>query len=515
MTGDPDPPRDPSQHGPDDESLTRTITAILASDVAGYTRMIADDEEGTLRRFAEYCRIFREAVARNKGRVFNTAGDAILAEFPSAVLALRCALEVQETLRARNEDLPPPERLQFRMGVNVGDVVDRGGDLLGDGVNVAARLEGLAEPGGICITGSVHDAVGNKVTARYRDLGRQRLKNIAQPVQVYRVRPASDARTERSARRSLLVGSVLALLLGGGGFAGWLYRDSLRDVWPFKPRVEAAGVAATQLRTALSVSVARPERRCFQDTVRVTGRFLPRREVEVRPDGEGLRVTRVLASPLGQVAKGDVLAQVVPAADRDAAEITVRAPVAGVVGRSNAQVDMPASFSGPALFTLIPDGEMEFVADVPAGGLERLGPGQSVSLTGLGLAPIGGRIRTVSRPVDGASQLGRATVTVDRHPELRWGLFGRGMVQVGESCGLAVPLASVMYEGDQSAVYVSANNLVEPRPVVVGLSSESEVEIRSGLGDADMVIQRAGPFLREGDRITPITGERRTAAAPR
>ncbi|HEX8416677.1 MAG TPA: adenylate/guanylate cyclase domain-containing protein, partial [Methylobacterium sp.] len=143
--------------------MKRTIAAILAADVAGYSRLVAEDEEDTLRRLAAYRTIFRDHVARFGGRVFNTAGDAILAEFPSAVEGLRAAIAIQETLRAANREHPPARRVCFRMGMTIGDVVEQDGDLLGDGVNIAARLEGIAEPGGICIARSIHEAIANKV----------------------------------------------------------------------------------------------------------------------------------------------------------------------------------------------------------------------------------------------------------------------------------------------------------------------------------------------------------------
>lgn len=504
MTDDPDLPVVPSppDHLPED-SLTRTITAILAADVAGFSRMVADDEEGTLRRMAEYSRLFKETIGRHKGRVFNTAGDAILAEFPSAVAALRAALDVQEALRTLNAKLTPPQRLQFRMGINVGDVVVQSqGDLLGDGVNVAARLEGLAEPGGIAVSRSVHDAVGNKVPAKMRYLGRQRLKNIAQPVEVYRVRLPSDPGSERASLWSVVAASLLALVGGGGGLA-WYYRDRLHDVAPFLKK-EAIVVAPAQPRTALAVTVAMPAQRCFKDVVRVTGRFVPNREVEVRPEIDGVRVTRVLAKPLAQVAAGETLAQVALAGQRDAPQMTIRAPVAGIVGKSNALVDMPTGVSAAPLFTIIADGKMDFAADVPADGADRLRVGQPAEIKALGNAVVAGRVNLVSRTVDPASQLGRATIGVEANRDLRWGLFGRGTVQIGESCGLAVPTSSVMHDGDNTVVYVAVGDLIEARPVVTGSSSANEVEIRSGLTARDQVVQRAGPFLREADRITPV-----------
>lgn len=167
--------------------MNRKLTVILASDIAGYSRLVAEDEEETLRRFAVYRGVFEDLVAHSRGRVFNTAGDAILAEFPSAVDALRCAIDVQESLRTRNLAYPPSRQMSFRMGMTIGDVVERNGDLLGDGVNVAARLQTLAPPGGICISKSVHEAVSNKLSASYSDMGLHSVKNIPNPVHVFNV----------------------------------------------------------------------------------------------------------------------------------------------------------------------------------------------------------------------------------------------------------------------------------------------------------------------------------------
>ena len=136
--------------------MKRKIAAIFAADIAGYSRLVAEDEEETLRRLASYRHVIDDFIAKCGGRIFNTAGDAVLAEFPSAVEAVRCAIDIQESLRTRNMAYPPSRQMAFRIGITIGDVVERDGDLLGDGVNIAARLEGLAEVGGICVSRAVH-----------------------------------------------------------------------------------------------------------------------------------------------------------------------------------------------------------------------------------------------------------------------------------------------------------------------------------------------------------------------
>jgi adenylate cyclase len=167
--------------------MKRKIAAIFAADIAGYSRLVAEDEEETLRRLASYRQVTDDFIAKCGGRIFNTAGDAVLAEFPSAVEAVRCAIDIQESLRTRNMAYPPSRQMSFRIGITIGDVVERDGDLLGDGVNIAARLEGLAEVGGICISRAVHEQVANKLSVQFADIGAQEVKNIPTPVHAYMV----------------------------------------------------------------------------------------------------------------------------------------------------------------------------------------------------------------------------------------------------------------------------------------------------------------------------------------
>ena len=172
----------------DDAGVTRKLAVILAADVAGYARLMAADEEGTLAALNARRQVIDELIARHRGRIFTTAGDSVMAEFASAVEAVRCAAAIQQEIERRNADLPEPRRMLLRVGVNLGDVMVGGDNLFGDGVNVAARLEGVAEPGGICISGAVHDQVRNKVDLGFADLGEQSLKNIGYPVRVFGVR---------------------------------------------------------------------------------------------------------------------------------------------------------------------------------------------------------------------------------------------------------------------------------------------------------------------------------------
>jgi len=166
----------------------RKLTAILAADVAGYSRMVAEDESGTLAQFAAHvAEVFNPAVKSHQGRVVKTMGDGLLVEFASVVEALQCAIDVQRKMTGRNAEVPPGKRMEFRVGINAGDVVTERGDIFGEGVNIAARLESLADPAGICISARVHEDVLGRVKAAFQDIGEQRLKNMDRPVRVFRV----------------------------------------------------------------------------------------------------------------------------------------------------------------------------------------------------------------------------------------------------------------------------------------------------------------------------------------
>ena len=180
-----------------EERVERRLAAILAVDVAGYSRLMGADEEGTLAALKAIRRELGDPkIAAHRGRIVKTTGDGLLIEFASVVDAVRCAVEVQRGMVARNADLPAERRIDFRMGVNVGDIIIEDGDIFGDGVNIAARLEALAEPGGICLSAAAHDQVRDKLDFAFEDLGDQQVKNIARPVRVYRVEPTIPRETE-------------------------------------------------------------------------------------------------------------------------------------------------------------------------------------------------------------------------------------------------------------------------------------------------------------------------------
>ncbi len=172
------------------EKINRRLAAVLAADVVGYSRMMGADEEGTHAALKELLTsLFNPEVERNNGHIIKTMGDGVLVEFASAVDAVRCALNVQRSVEERNAGLPGERRMEFRIGINVGDLIVEGGDVFGDGVNIAARLEPLAKPGSICLSGGTYQYVKGKLALEVDDMGEQHLKNIAEPVRVYEVRP--------------------------------------------------------------------------------------------------------------------------------------------------------------------------------------------------------------------------------------------------------------------------------------------------------------------------------------
>jgi TolB-like protein/class 3 adenylate cyclase len=181
--------------------MERKLSAIFAADVYGYSRLMGEDEEATLRTLTAHRNLIDSAIAQYHGRFVNSAGDSVLAEFASVVEAVSCAVEIQAALKTENANYPLYRRMEFRIGVNLGDVIVESEQIYGDGVNVAARLESLADPGGICISNTVREHLGNKLALSYQDLGAQPVKNIAEPVHVFRVLLDGTAPSRRSTSR--------------------------------------------------------------------------------------------------------------------------------------------------------------------------------------------------------------------------------------------------------------------------------------------------------------------------
>src|SRR2546426_11913770 len=166
--------------------MERKLAAIFSADVKGYSRLMGEDDVGTIRTLTAYREVMATLIQQHRGRVVDAPGDNLLAEFASVVDAVQCAVVIQTTLKAENANLPPDRRMEFRIGLNLGDVIVEGERIYGDGVHIAARLEGLAEAGGLCISGTVYDQIKTKLALGYEDLGAQAVKNIAEPVRGYR-----------------------------------------------------------------------------------------------------------------------------------------------------------------------------------------------------------------------------------------------------------------------------------------------------------------------------------------
>lgn len=269
--------------------------------------------------------------------------------------------------------------------------------------------------------------------------------------------------------------------------------------------VRAEDTDATRL-AALPVSVRPARNLCFSDRVAVTGTLDAREQVEVGAEREGFKVTQVLANPLDAVGAGQVLARLGPLegpADAGNA-VAVRSPVAGMVLRSRAVLGQPASPRQGALFDIVAGGAIELNAEVPLADLARIKPGQAVAVRPLGLPEIAGTVRRIETGAEAAVQVGRVRIALTATPDVRIGTFARGLVTVGRRCGVGVPYSAVQYEPDGTIVHVVDGTRVEARQVSVGLLSGGNAEIRSGLSEADLVVVRAGAFLREGDQVEPV-----------
>jgi class 3 adenylate cyclase len=327
-------------------SVKRRLTCILAADAVGYSQQMGHDEEGTIRVLAAHRAIIDGIITFHGGRIISTAGDSVLAEFGSVVEAVRCAVEIQEALKTRNDTLPEESRMHFRVGVNLGDVVVKDNDLLGDGVNVAARLETLAEPGGICISSSVYDQITGKLDLGFKDIGEQALKNISRPIHVYRVsgtgvpqRSAALSPRGRRGRKSFPwgIGAAVAVAIAGVAAwqAGWLHFGAADRA---SPTNAAAPVAAPASPAPAPVSSAPSLVDTDTQRIRADAEALKKQaEAELaraRSDAEAVRAARTKAE--GEAMANRLRAQ----AEADAARIRNEAEAAAARTKSDAEVAM-------------------------------------------------------------------------------------------------------------------------------------------------------------------------------
>lgn len=293
--------------------VQRRLAAIFCADVAGYTRLMNVDEAGTLRLLTSHREITDRLIAQHGGRIANTAGDSILAEFPSAVVALQCALGIQERIAAVHEEVPEERRVTFRIGLHVGEAMVKDGDLFGDGVNAAARMQSLAEPGSVCLSASAHEYVHRVLPLTFEDLGPQSVKNLDTPIRAYLARPSGEplSRAIPPIHRSHEIYLVRRLY-------GILFK-ALMDV--IKPEgllsldapalasiADAPGIDQRQLAERLAIDLGRAKR--------VVRRLEDRELVEQMPNGSGRRSHGLRLTPAGLALRERLRPAVIAAEDR-------------------------------------------------------------------------------------------------------------------------------------------------------------------------------------------------------
>ena len=322
--------------------VKRHLTCILSADAVGYSSQMARDEEGTIRVLAAHRAVIDGIIAFHQGRIVGTAGDSVLAEFPSAVEGVRCATEIQDAIKTRNDSLPEERRMLFRIGVNLGDVVVKNGDLLGDGVNVAARLQSIAEPGGICISSSVYDQITGKLDLGFRDIGDQTLKNISRPIHVYRVSGATQPvragpplpkPARRSGKGTLAAGAAAALLVGAAiaWQLGWLSVDhgggrpaTVPAAPPAAAPTALPGDVATPAQASADAQAQRAQAEADAARIRAEAEALKRQaEAEVtrtRAEAAAVRSARTKADAEAAAARIRAQAEADAARIRDTAE---------------------------------------------------------------------------------------------------------------------------------------------------------------------------------------------------
>jgi multidrug efflux pump subunit AcrA (membrane-fusion protein) len=264
-----------------------------------------------------------------------------------------------------------------------------------------------------------------------------------------------------------------------------------------------AETAAPNLPAAMAVTVTRVKSACFADTLVVTGNVVPRNENLVRPDREGLQIKEIVVEAGTTVAAGAVLARL-NAPNEPQTVIPITAPVGGVILAAPTVVGAMVSARGDPLFRIAAEGDFDLSAEVPAKDAARVAVGQNATVKVAGMDESPGRVRLVSTIVDPTTQLGQMRISLQRNPLLRVGAFARATISFGESCGASVPLSALLFGPDGAVVQSIRNDRIEMRRVTAGLTAQSNVQIREGLAEGDMIVIRSGAFLREGDRVRPV-----------
>ncbi len=253
------------------------------------------------------------------------------------------------------------------------------------------------------------------------------------------------------------------------------------------------------------VTVVRTKNACFADTIQVTGVLAPRSEILVRPDRDGLQISQVLVEVGDSVVSGQVLARLTPPEGQSGSSASVTAPAGGVISARNAVVGTMASTRADPLFRIATNEEMELLAEAPIKTLARLAPNQSAKIDIIGVGELNGKVRHLSTAINPTTQLGQVRIFIGRDQRLRIGAFGRAMVSIGRRCGASIPFSAVLYGPGGAVVQTVRDGRVETRRVEVGLLAAGQAEIRQGLSEGDMVVARAGAFVRDGDRVRPVT----------
>jgi HlyD family secretion protein len=342
---------------------------------------------------------------------------------------------------------------------------------------------------------------------------RVRARSDAKPVPTFAERALGTGIHFAGKRYGLRRSSGAAPLPAGTIFSpGWLARRAAELMvatatayFGLSSQVSAADPSETSSDRA--VTVAQTKRMCFVDTLQITGVLVPRNEILVRPDKEGLQISQVLVGAGDSVVSGQVLARLTQPDGQQSSGTgnAVQAPAAGVISSVSAVIGTMASARAEPLFRIAKQGEMELLAETPVNTLARLAPDQPVKVEIIGVGELAGKVRLFSTAINPTTQLGQVRLFIGSDQRLRAGVFGRATVEVGRRCGAAIPLSAILYGQGGAIVQVVRDSRVETRRVSVGLLAAEQAEIRDGLSEGDLVVARAGAFVRDGDRVRPIT----------
>lgn len=272
----------------------------------------------------------------------------------------------------------------------------------------------------------------------------------------------------------------------------------------FGPPLRALAAEGGDSASGMAVTVARAKNVCFNDTLPVTGVLVPRSEILVRPEREGLQITQVLVEAGDNVNSGQVLARLAPGEGQQGGTVAVQAPAAGVIISKAAIVGTNASARAEPLFRIAAKGEMELLAETPVRSLEHLAQDQSAKVEIVGVGELSGKVRFFSSAINPTTQLGQVYIFIGSDSRLRIGAFGRAKINIGRRCNAAIPSSAVLYGPGGAIVQVVRDGRIESRRVTVGLIAGGQAEIREGLSDGDTVVSRAGAFVRDGDRVRSV-----------